>query len=1088
MGDHSNDIELTNVKKDGHEAKGTAAKQLEEQVALARQSNIKTGLTSAELASLQAKWGPNELPEKKRIPLLVFLSYFWGPMPVMIWIAIIIELVKAILIGEGWEDFGVLMVLQIANATVGFIEENNAGNAIAALKSALKPRCYVCRNGEWRADDASTLVPGDLIKLKLGDVIPADCILVHNHPLEVDQAALTGESLPVTIHPWGHLKMGSAVKRGEGDAIVVATGSRTFLGTAAALMASVESAGHLQAILLRITLVLLVLSVALCSVIFARLMTQEEDARHIVEGGGHGKAMAALSTVIVILVASIPIAIEVVCTSTLAVGSHQMSAKKVIVARLSAIEELAGMTILCSDKTGTLTLNQLSIRDPIILEDKLNRDDVTFYASLASRREIGNQDAIDLCICNAVSPAYQKQWETFTENHFEPFNPTDKRTYAELTDKDGNTVFVAKGAPHIILKMSHNADKIKDRVMTSVQELADRGFRSLGVAVKRIAKPVEKTTEESTETTTETTITAENIGLTTDTDIKSGWTYLGILSLFDPPRPDTKATIAAAVQNGIEVKMVTGDHTAIAKETCRELGMGTNILNTAALDSNSDLPEMQNVIDRVIMEASGFAEVMPEHKFFIVERIRQQGHVTGMTGDGVNDAPALKRADIGIAVHGATDAARAAADLVLTEPGLSVVIDAIMESRKIFQRMRNYLIYRIACTIQLLFFFFFAVLTVIPDSEYLYNGNSGNNANFDGDMEHAAAFTLPVISLVIITILNDGCMITISHDRVVPENVPQKWALKEVTVVATVLGIVACVSSLILLAVGMHANAFHPGTVVGNLMGSEGRNYLLWFELRTIIYLKVSISDFLTLFSARTRTWFWERPLGKLLGGAALIATSCSTILSLFWGDIFDSLPGAYMASLRYSNGAAFATWIYCILWWFVQDAFKVLTYEILDRYFTSAEDEDVRTYALRKAEAAGVLPPTVHVPTHGHTHQGAIIAPPSPTPSITRQSSLAKMQVSGTPPSGSVGRRTGNEFLPSGVDLNAIVSQAREETLRSRKAREAREEEARKAQHNRFAEFASGVSSNNNNANTNNNTTTTTNSVSVDNIKVNVQ
>jgi H+-transporting ATPase len=933
------------------------------------------------------------------------------------------------------------MFLQIANAAVGFTEENNAGNAIAALKSALKPRCYACRNGEWLGRDAVELVPGDLIKLKLGDVIPADAILVHTYPLEVDQAALTGESLPVTVHQWGHLKMGSAVKRGEGDAIVVATGSNTFLGTAAALMNSVQTTGHLQAVLLRVTMVLLGVSVVLCAVIFAKLMTASEDSRHIVEGGGHGKVMASLSVVIVILVASIPIAIEVVCTSTLAVGSHQMASKKVIVARLSAIEELAGMNILCSDKTGTLTLNELSLREPVILAENMDSDEVTFFGSLASRREKGNQDAIDLCICNSVSAERQKLWAQYKETHFEPFNPTDKRATADLVAPDGSLISVAKGAPHVILKMSHNKEKIHDRVMASVQELADRGFRSLGVAVLR-APP--KSADAAG---------AAAAAETSSADAKKDerrWEYLGVLSLFDPPRHDTKSTIAAAIANGIEVKMVTGDHTAIAKETCRELGMGTNILNTSALDaiqgdgSGSD-PAMIAVVDRVIMEASGFAEVMPEHKFLIVERIRQQGYVTGMTGDGVNDAPALKRADVGIAVHGATDAARAAADLVLTEPGLSVIIDAILESRKIFQRMRNYLIYRIACTIQLLCFFFFAVLCIEPDAEFAYG--KATDFNFAGDMAHATAFTLPVISLVIITILNDGCMITISHDRVIAENVPQVWALKEATIVASVLGFVACLSSLILLALCMAANSSRPGLPLGVMLGSDGRNYITWFELRTIIYLKISISDFLTLFSARTRTWFWERRLGRALAIAAFVATAASTLLSLFWDGIFAELPGAYMAGLRHSKGAVVITWIYCILWWFLQDICKVLTYHVLDTYFTSPEDRDKRTLALRKAEAAGTIdeniaaasPKAAASLTVGHNHGAA-----------------AAGTGAGSSPAGSIGRGQ-KQFLPSGVDLNAIVSQAHEETLRSRKAREAREAEARKEQRSRLAEIASG-------------------------------
>ena len=867
-----------------------------------------------------------------------------------------------------------LMVLQFANATIGFLEEFNAGNAIAALKSALKPQCYVCRNGKWESKAAFVLVPGDLIKLKLGDVLPADGILLEKNPVEVDQAALTGESLPVTIHQWGHLKMGSALKRGEGDAIVTATGSNTFLGTAAKLIDSVEGQGHLQAVLLKITAGLLSVSVILCVIIGIVLGVAAVDPRLIVDSSS--KSLGTVSVVIVILVASIPIAIEIVCTSTLAVGSHMMAAKKVIVARLSAIEELAGMTILCSDKTGTLTLNQLALKEPIILDKGTSVDELNFLASLASRRDPGSQDAIDKCICEAVPAPFHPRWDQWHEEHFEPFNPTDKRVVVDLIEKSsGQLMQVAKGAPHMILRMAHNKAEMETSVMGSVQELADRGFRSLGVTVNRAGKAEPK------------------------------WEYIGILSLFDPPRPDTKQTIIDAIDNGIEVKMITGDHTAIAKETCRELGMGTKILNTSHLDADTANVEEMKRIDKTIMECHGFAEVMPEHKFLIVERIRQQGHVTGMTGDGVNDAPALKRADVGIAVFPATDAAKAAADLVLTEPGLSVVIFAILESRKIFQRMRNYIIYRIACTIQLLCFFFFAILCVLPQSAYMYG--SATDANYGcepgttpdgwagapaaclanvrntetstiqtecckGDMSHAGAFTLPVISLVIITILNDGCMITISHDIVVAEKRPQVWSMLEMTFIAFVLGWIACISSLILVAYAMHANQQYAGDFFGNIFGAQGRNYITWYELRTIIYLKVSISDFLTLFAARTRTWFFMRRLGRLLGGAACVAMGASTLLSLFWDSIFGGLgPSGYMQGLRWSKGSCVSVWIYCIVWFLFQDACKVYSYKLWD-HLTGAHDGIQHKVAenepvAAKGDFAGANP--MGSGGHGHSH-----------------------------------------------------------------------------------------------------------------------
>ena len=739
---------------------------------MAKASSFTRGLSTNAVPALREKYGWNQLPEKQVNLFLLYLSYLWGPMPIMIWVAIVIEFSKAIAVGEGWEDFAVLMVLQFSNATVGFIEERNAGDAIAALKQQLAPACFVCRDGKWASMPARELVPGDVIELKIGDIVPADAILGDGHAVQVDQAALTGESLPVTVSAWGQVLMGSALKRGEIKAVVCNTGQNTFFGKAAGMISSVESQGHLAALLFSITFVLLVMSVLFCSIIFAKLMTTDflPDFLNIDLPENdmccpscapplENKFIASLSVVIVILVASIPIAIEVVTTSTLAVGSHMMAKSKVIVARLSAIEELAGMTILCSDKTGTLTLNQLSLREPILLKDGLTAPEMLFLSALASKRTLLNQDAIDLCITQAVPESERARLATYIELSFKPFNPTDKRTEALIRGPDGKEFLVSKGAPQAILKIVHDKDVQQPIVKAAVQELADRGFRPLGVAVSMTGK-----------------------------DEPPHWVYYGILSLFDPPRPDTKATIAAALANGIEVKMVTGDQTAIAKETCRELGMGTNILNTEVL---SDPTLDKKLVAKIIMEAHGFAEVLPEHKFQIVQTIREQGHMTGMTGDGVNDAPALKRADIGIAVHGATDAARAAADIVLTEPGLSVIIFAILESRKIFQRMRNYIIYRIACTIQLLCFFFFAVIAIKVDAPKAYDTvyplTVIDARKLDSEayptitdpeyMQHTPEFTLPVIALVIITILNDGCMITISKDYVLAENFPQKWTM-----------------------------------------------------------------------------------------------------------------------------------------------------------------------------------------------------------------------------------------------------------------------------------------------------------------------
>lgn len=883
----------------GHEEKSRAELELEQERAFIAQTDPKTGLTPAEHAARLEKYGPNCLPEVEVNICLKFLSYFWGPMPIMIWLAIIVEAIN-----QDWEDFVVLAILQFVNGMVGFIEERNAGNAIAALKNSLRPSCRVCRGGQWREGDATTLVPGDLIELVIGDVIPADAILLGpGDPLQVDQAALTGESLPVNIHPGGKVKMGSAVKRGELKAVVCATGANTFFGKAADLLNIEDTQGRFQKILFKITLALLFISLVLCAIIFIDLLvTADDTSSHTIFG--------ALSVVIVLLVASIPIAMQVVCTSTMAVGSRRLAQRKVIVARLSAIEELAGMTILCSDKTGTLTQNKLSLREPNLMGD-MTDDELIFYAALAAKRG-DMQDAIDGCICNAVKN--KAALDEFEEIQYVPFNPTDKRTEATIrAPGDGSIFRVTKGAPQIILHMAHNAADLQATTEAAIQSLADRGFRALGVAIS-YSPP----------------------------DAEPKWEFQGLLALFDPPRYDTKKTIETAVAMGVEVKMITGDQVAIAKETCRELGMGTNILNTEVLTN----PNTSAVdLDAIIMESHGFAEVYPEHKFQIVDRIRKQGYVTGMTGDGVNDAPALKRADIGIAVEGATDAAKAAADIVLIEPGLSVIIEAIQRSRKIFQRMRNYCIYRIACTIQLLFFFFFAVLFIRP-------------SDLSDGADDEKNFTLPVIAIVIITILNDGTIITIAHDKVIPDRRPQKWDLTEVVIVSTLLGLVPCMSSMLLLVLGIKANSAAEPNWFSNLLGSHvspttGAYYLEFKELRTLMYMKISLSDFLTVFSGRCRGFFFERRPGYALSCAFVFATGASTLLSVFWffsDTKSDENPDPMK---RIALKTCLTVWVYNLLWFVAQDIAKVLLYYVMSRFRKEEEDEMARRQMQRRVAGA---------------------------------------------------------------------------------------------------------------------------------------
>ncbi|MGO9124400.1 MAG: plasma-membrane proton-efflux P-type ATPase, partial [Terriglobales bacterium] len=557
-----------------------------------------------------------------------------------------------------WLDFFIILVLLVSNAVVGFWEEHQAGNAIAALKAKLAIKAKVKRDGKWITPAARELVPGDVIRARLGDIVPADARLLAGDPVEVDQSALTGESLPATRKPGEAVFSGSIIRQGEIDAMVYATGENTYFGKTAQLVQEAHTVSHFQRAVLKIGDYLIILAVTLVVLILAVALFRGDPI------------LSTLEFALVLLVAAIPVAMPTVLSVTMAVGARLLAKKEAIVTRLSAIEELAGVDVLCSDKTGTLTQNELTLGDPFSVNN-IPADQVILWAALASRAE--DKDTIDLAVIGGVKD--DEALKGYQVVHFQPFDPVHKRTEATIKTADGKQFFVAKGAPQVILEMATNAAEVKPAVEKAVNEFAGRGFRSLGVA---------------------------------RADQEGKWQFAGVLPLFDPPREQAKATIASARQMGVSVKMVTGDQIAIARETARQLGLGTNILDASGLGDTKHHETAQSA--EAIEKADGFAQVFPEHKFHIVDVLQQRGHIVGMTGDGVNDAPALKKADCGIAVSGATDAARAAASIVLLASGLSVIIDAIKESRRIFQRMNSYAIYRIAETLRVLFFMTLAIL------------------------------------------------------------------------------------------------------------------------------------------------------------------------------------------------------------------------------------------------------------------------------------------------------------------------------------------------------------------------------------------
>jgi len=842
------------------------------------------GITSEEADALLKQWGRNELVEKRTPSWLVFLQQLYQPMPIMIWIAIIIE--AAI---QNWLDMGILLMIQFCNATIGWYEITKAGNAVAALKATLKPVATVKRDGKWQTIDGALLVPGDMVLLASGSAIPADC-KVNTGRIEVDQSALTGESLPVTIRDAGDARMGSTVTRGEVEGTVMATGMNTFFGKTATMIQAVDdSLGNLQKILLRIMIVLVVLSVTLCTVALIYLMTAKSQS-----------FSDALSFAVVLLVASIPIAIEIVSTATLALGSRQLSEHGAIVTRLTSIEEMAGMNMLCSDKTGTLTLNKMVIQEftPVFVPE-MDQKELLKLAAMAAKWKEPARDALDTLVLGAAA---LDELEGFEMIDFMPFDPTVKRTEGTIRRPDGQVFKVTKGAKKNVIDLCANKDTVGAEVDRVVDDLAKRGIRCLCIA---------KADGQD-----------------------APYMMMGILTFLDPPRPDTKLTIERSMELGVDVKMITGDHGAIAKECARMLGMGTNIKSSRGLPSlekDGKVPTLDPEFVQMILEADGFAEVYPEHKFIIVEALRQEGFAVGMTGDGVNDAPALKRADVGIAVSGATDAARAAADMVLTHEGLSVIVEAIIIARRIFQRIKSFITYRIAATLQLLFFFFISVFAYTPANYY------------EGWPEF---FQMPVIMLMLITLLNDGTLISIGYDNVKPSPRPCKWNLKVVWLVSIVLGAVACLSSLLLLWMCLDSPQEN------SIFQSIGLPAMPYGNVITAIYLKVSVSDFLTLFSARTDSWFFSARPGWLLLGAGCFALALSTTLASVWPESSpDGVPVLGLCQGEYKIWPVWI-WLYCLCWWIVQDACKVFTYWLVYRFdiFHAASGKYVN---VREAETA---------------------------------------------------------------------------------------------------------------------------------------
>ena len=784
-------------------------------------STGKTGINSQEAKNRLEEYGHNEIEEKKINPFRKLLGYFYGPIPFMIEVAAIISAIIS-----HWEDFWIIISLLLINGTVAFFQEHKADNAISLLKQKLSIRSRALRDGKWVELSSQEIVPGDIIRVRLGDIIPADAKLFDGEYLDVDESALTGESLPVEKHVGDVVYSSSIVQKGEMNALVVSTGMRTFFGKTAKLVGEARTKSHFQKALMKIGNYLIVLAVGLIALVFLVAMFRHESL------------LETLQFSLVLMIASIPAALPAVLSVTMAVGATVLAKKQALVSKLTAIEEMAGVDILCADKTGTLTKNELSVAE-LVTFDKFTDSNLLMFATLASRGE--DTDHIDnAIIARAKTSDVLDKSMSYKQLSFKPFDPVIKRVESKIEDPSGKEFMVSKGAPQSILALVLNKDDVSAKVDESVRRLASKGYRSLGVA---------------------------------RTNLQGIWEFVGIISLHDPPREDSKETIKTAKSMGIDIKMITGDHIDIAKEIARELDLGTNIQDASQIIDKTD-KEIQNVVE----QADGFAQVFPEHKYQIVGALQAKGHIVGMTGDGVNDAPALKKADVGIAVFGATDVAKSAAHIVLTQPGISVIIDAIQESRKIFQRMNNYAIYRISETIRVLFFLVFSIIAF-------------------------SFYPITPLMIVLLAILNDLPIMTIAYDNVKISSSPERWDMRKILGIATGLGIIGVVSTFVLLYIGMNVFDLKIG------------------PLQSLIYLKLSVAGHMLFFVARTRGHFWTVKPALKLFLAIIVTQTIATIITA---------QGILVPAIGWNN--ALFVWGYALAWFLITDFMKDPIYKLLER------------------------------------------------------------------------------------------------------------------------------------------------------------
>jgi plasma-membrane proton-efflux P-type ATPase len=744
--------------------------------------NPDIGLTHAEVDTHRKEYGYNEVAERKEHPVLKFLGKFWG---VSAWMLELIMVLSAVL--GNYSDLVVVGALLVINAVLSFMQERRAAGVVEALRRRLQVSARVRRDSSWQVIPARELVPGDIVRLRSGDIIPADVKLLTGE-LSIDQSALTGESKDADKAPGEVLSSGSVARRGEGNGVVMLTGAKTYFGRTTELVQEARPTLHIEAVVAKIVRWLFVIVGALLGVVIVL---------SVIRGA---PLMEMVPLMLVLLMSAVPVALPVMFTVSMAVGSKELAKRGVLVTRLSAAEDAATMDVLCVDKTGTITMNKLTVTGVIPLEHATEAD-VLFAGALASQES--NQDPIDLAFLAAAKAHHIFDGlPSVTPVSFAPFDAKSRRTEA-VVEQNGQRLRVMKGAVRTIAEACGLQPPAIEALDARVSASAAKGYRTLAVA-----RGPEKSTP----------------------------ALIGLVSLYDPPRPDAKQLIATLHDLGVQVKMLTGDALPVALEIGQGVGL-SNIQRMADLKTAS--AQSGNKTADLFAGADGFAEVYPEDKYIVVKHLQAAGHVTGMTGDGVNDAPALRQAEVGIAVSTATDVAKGAASVVLTEAGLTNIVALVEQGRTIYQRILTWIINKISRTI--LKAAFVAIAFVVTGK-----------------------FVVSAFAMLLLVFLTDFAKISLSTDNVRPSKNPETWNIGGFITVSVVLGVAMVAETLFLLWIGW--SKFGLAT---------NNNALYTFSFLMLLYFAV-----FSVVSARERSWFWATLPSKTFMSALAADAITGTVLT----------------------------------------------------------------------------------------------------------------------------------------------------------------------------------------------------------------